>query len=77
MDMIVRTTSSQEMLCWIIAISVHMLLFLIHFQVVRHEGLDDLVPLIEIEYVVGSQIQSVPAPYKEKGFFKKVANKFF
>jgi len=78
--MLVHTQMKHDITCWMIAIGLHLLLFLVNFNLSRTVEADKLLPIVEVEYVAPEEIISasrVGTPGEPPQTFKEKIKSFF
>lgn len=78
--MLVRIQMKHDIVCWMIAIGLHLLLFLMNFNLMRNIEPGKLVPIVEVEYLTPEDIISasrVGAPGEPPKTFKEKIKNFF
>jgi len=79
--MLVHTQMKHDITCWMIAIGLHLLLFLVNFNLYRTGVEEKLLPIVEVEYVTPEEVIGAirvgvlgepPQTFKEKikNFFR-------
>jgi len=78
--MLVHTQMKHDIVCWTIAIGLHLLLFLLNFNLYRTGEAKKLIPLVEIEYITHEEIlraRRIRTPGKPPETFKEKLKHFF
>ena len=78
--MLIHTQMKHDITCWMIAIGLHLLLFLMNFNLMRNIEPGKLVPIVEVEYLTPEDIISasrVGAPGEPPKTFKEKLKHFF
>ena len=76
--MLVHTQIKHDIVCWTITIGLHLLLFLVNFNLYKAGEAGKFIPIVEVEYVIpeeiiaARQVGTPPKTFKEKlkHFFK-------
>jgi len=78
--MLIYTTTKHDIVCWTIAIGLHLLLFLMNFDLYKTGEAKKLIPVVEIEYVVQENVvraRRVGVPGKPPRTIKQKVKHFF
>jgi len=78
--MLVHTQMKHDIVCWTIAIGLHLLLFLLNFNLYRTGEAKKLIPIVEIEYITHEEIlraRRIRTPGKPPETFKEKLKHFF
>jgi TonB family protein len=78
--MLVHTQMKHDIVCWTIAIGLHILLFLVNFNLYRTGEAKKLIPVVEIEYIIQEDIvkaRRVRVPGKPPQTLKEKVKHFF
>jgi len=78
--MLVHTQMKHDIVCWTIAIGLHLLLLLANFNLYRTGEAKKLIPIVEIEYVTHEDIlreRRIRTPGKPPETFKEKLKHFF
>ncbi|MDH5662536.1 MAG: TonB family protein [Elusimicrobiota bacterium] len=78
--MLVRIEGKHDIICWTIAIGLHLLLFLVNFDLYRTGEAKRLIPVVEIEYIIQEDIvraRRVKVPGKPPETVKEKVKHFF
>jgi len=78
--MLVHIEMKHDIICWTIAIGVHLLLFLVNFDLYRTGEAKRLIPIVEVEYIIQEEIiraRRAGVPGKPPQTFKQKLKHFF
>ncbi len=78
--MLVHTQMKHDIVCWTIAIGLHLLLLLLNFNLYRTGEAKKLIPIVEIEYITHEDIlraRRIRTPGKPPETFKEKLKHFF
>jgi len=78
--MLIHTQMRYDITCWTIAIGLHLLLFLVNFDLYRTGEAKKLIPVVEVEYIVQEDIvraRRVRVPGKPPRTIKQKVKHFF
>ena len=78
--MLVHPQMKHDITCWMIAIGLHLLLFLVNFNLYRTGEAKKLIPIVEVEYVAYEDIiraRGLRVPGKPPPTFKEKLKHFF
>ncbi|MBA7514036.1 hypothetical protein ES705_06054 [subsurface metagenome] len=78
--MLAHTQMKHDIVCWTIAIGVHLLLFLVNFSLYRTGEAKKLIPIVEVEYVMYEDVikaRRVRVPGKPPRTIKEKLKHFF
>jgi len=78
--MLAHTQMKHDIVCWTIAIGVHLLLLSINFDLHRTGGEKKLIPVVEVEYIIQEEIiraKRVRVPGKPPRTLKEKVKSFF
>jgi len=77
--MLVHIEMKHDIVCWTIAIGLHLLLFLVNFSLYRTGEAKRLIPIVEVEYITYEDIMAgrVGVPGKPPRTFKEKLKHFF
>jgi len=78
--MLIHTQMKHDITCWMIAIGLHLLLFLVNFNLSKTLEAEKLVPIVEVEYVAPEEIIGggrAGSPGSPAQTFKEKIRKFF
>ncbi|MEE8179602.1 MAG: hypothetical protein V3T89_00570, partial [bacterium] len=77
--MLVHIEMKHDIVCWTIAIGLHLLLLLINFSLYRTGEAKRLIPIVEVEYITYEDIMAgrVGVPGKPSRTFKEKLKHFF
>lgn len=78
--MLVHTQMKHDIICWMIAIGLHVLLLLVNFNLYRTDEAVKLIPIVEVEYVTPEEIiraRRVRVPGKPPQSLKERLKHFF
>ena len=78
--MLIHTQMKHDIVCWTIAIGLHLLLLSVNFDLYRTGGEKKLIPVVEIEYITHEEIiraRRVRAPGKPPRTLKEKVKHFF
>ena len=78
--MLVHTQMKHDIVCWTIAIGLHLLLFLVNFNLHRTGEAKRLIPIVEVEYITHEEIiraRRIKVPGKPPRTFKEKVKHFF
>ncbi len=64
--MLLNFTYKHDLVCWSLAIALHTLLLLIHIDIMQETIQSDLIPIVEIEYVVAPSMAAAPPIVRQK-----------
>jgi len=78
--MLIQMERKHDIICWTIAIGLHLLLLRVNFDLSRNIELERLVPIVEVDYIIQEEIIStrqVRIPGRPPQTFKEKVKRFF
>lgn len=78
--MLIHIEMKHDITCWTIAIGLHILLFLVNFNLYRTGVEEKLLPIVEVEYIIPEEVISarlVKVPGEPPQTFKEKLKHFF
>ncbi|MCJ7646581.1 energy transducer TonB [bacterium] len=78
--MLIQMERKHDIICWTIAIGLHLLLLRVNFDLSRNIELERLVPIVEVDYIIQEEIitpRQVRIPGRPAQTFKEKVKYFF
>jgi len=78
--MLIQMERKHDIICWTIAIGLHLLLLRVNFDLSRNIELERLVPIVEVDYIIQEEIittRQVRIPGRAAQTFKEKLKHFF